>query len=115
MIPLAIASIAAAADLPTKRFVGFDGNLCGAGARALGVSIEAVASGRDAAVVCKGIVVVETGAGTNAVGGLVKSDSTGRAVAATAAATGAALPVEMIGYAMDASTGAGQFIRVLMC
>lgn len=35
--PILIDSVLAAADLQQKRFVGFDGNCCTAGAKALGV------------------------------------------------------------------------------
>ena len=35
--PLLIDSIKAATDIPKQRFVGFDGKLCTAGAKALGI------------------------------------------------------------------------------
>jgi hypothetical protein len=88
-----IISITAAAALVAKRFIGVDGNLCGAGLKATGVSELATAIGEPCPVRIGGIAVVEVGGAITVTANEVpvKSDSTGRAVAATAFA--AAAPV----------------------
>lgn len=85
--------VLAAAALVARRFIGVDGNLCGAGLRALGVSELATAIAEQCPVITDGIALVEAGGAivvsTNPIP--VKSDSTGRAVAAAVFA--AAAPV----------------------
>ena len=61
------AVIAAAADLTKARFVGFNGNVCAAGAKALGTAETDTGSGRQASVNVLGILHVESG-GAIAVG-----------------------------------------------
>ncbi len=171
-------SILAAAVIPQSRFIGFGGNLCGAGVKALGVSLRACDSGEQIPAATYGPVIVESG-GVFAAGDAITSDSQGRAVKATnfavastptvgvetaldidvtptvnvsipagetnvtstgaqpaltisasATATGTAmntvsasvanslsggvLPQAVNGYALDASTGSGQFVRVIL-
>jgi len=88
-----IISITAAAALVARRFIGADGNYCGADLKATGVSELATALGEQCPVRISGIAVVEVGGaitvGANEIP--VKSDSTGRAVVAPALA--AAAPV----------------------
>jgi hypothetical protein len=81
-------SILAAAAIVARRFIGVDGNLCGANAAAWGVSELATASGEQIPVITHGIALVESG-GVIVAGNLVVSDSTGRAVAATTFAAAA--------------------------
>lgn len=91
--PILTGSITAAAALVARRFIGSDGNLCGAGLKAEGVSELATALGEQCPLTELGIALVEVG-GAITVGVSpipVKSDSTGRAVVATALA--AAAPV----------------------
>ncbi len=77
-----VGSILAAAALATRRFIGFDGNLCGAAAKALGVSEVSTAIAEYCPVVETGEALVESG-GILAIGDPLVSDSTGRAVKAT--------------------------------
>jgi len=72
----------AAAAIPQSRFVGFDGNLCGAGAKALGASLRAVNSGEQIPVATYGPVVIESG-GQFSAGDPIMSDALGKAVKAT--------------------------------
>jgi hypothetical protein len=81
-------SILAAAAVVAKRFIGVDGNYCGANAAAWGVSELATAIGEQIPVITHGIALVESG-GIIAAGNKVISDSTGRAVAAAALAAAA--------------------------
>jgi len=134
--PILTTSITAGADIPKGRFIGFDGGLCGANAKALGVSEVDTKQGQQLPVIVYGIAIVETGGAVSA-GAAVTSDSSGRAVAAsnvsvtvtvpagetpvtsTAAQpdlqesiSGGVLPQAINGYALDSATQAGQFIRV---
>lgn len=150
-----IISIAAPAALLARRFIGFDGNLCAADAKALGVSELATATGEQCPVRISAIAVVESG-GELGIGDRVVSDSIGRAVAATAVAvaapvvddtkltidsgavavlssaangaiitaasgllaapvlSGSVLPQQINGTVLDAASGAGEFVRVLL-
>ncbi len=129
---LGTSSIQAAADLVKHRFIGFDGNLCGANAKARGVSAADTKIGQMCPINIAGEVLVESGGAITA-GAALASDASGKAVAATAfsvtvpagatAVTSAAaqpdlteaggyLPQALNGYAVDAATGAGEFIRV---
>ena len=77
--PLLIDSVLASADLEQHRFIGFDGNYCAAGAKALGVSDVAIEKGQYVPVAVLGILLVEA-AETIAVGDAVASDADGKAV-----------------------------------
>ena len=102
--PLLIDSVKVAADLEEKRFIGFDGNYCGAGEKALGVVDVSTEKDQYAPVVVFGILLVQA-AGTIAVGDSVASDSEGKAVVAEDSAISN-------GYALDAAV-AGQEIRII--
>jgi len=104
-IPVASASVTAAANLTKNRFIGFTGNHCAAGAKAIGTTTLDVDSGEQASVVFCGIVLVEAGAAV-AVGAEVTSDAQGRAVPVSANARN--------GWALDAATAAGEIIRVML-
>jgi hypothetical protein len=56
------ASIIAMVDLSARRFVGFDGNLCAAGTKALGVVEAGTEAGGVAPANVNGIILVEAGA-----------------------------------------------------
>lgn len=132
--PGVVESITAAAALAAMRFIGFDGNLCGADAKALGASELATNSGEQCPVIVSGIALVESG-GVITAGAALASDATGRAVAATALSAttpigatpvtstsatpamtiaGGYMPQALNGRALDAASGAGEFIRVLL-
>jgi hypothetical protein len=129
---LGASSIQAAADLVKHRFIGFDGNLCAANAKARGVSAADTKAGQMCPINIAGEVLVETGGAITA-GAAIASDATGKAVAATAFSVtvpagatavtstaaqpdlteaGGYLPQAVNGYAVDAAAGAGEFIRV---
>lgn len=130
--PILTDSITAAADIVKYRFVGFDGNLCAANAKAYGASEVDTKAGGQLSVTVAGIALVEA-AGVIAAGGAVASNATGQAVAATAfsvsvpagatavTSTGAqpdlveaggVLPQAINGYAIDAAAAPGDIIRV---
>jgi len=102
--PLLIDSIKAQADLPKQRFVGFDGNLCAAGAKAFGICDVETEKDQFAPIAVNGILLVESGSAI-AQGAKVTSDNQGRAIAITASE-------EVNGYALDAATAAGEIIRI---
>ena len=89
------------ADIPARRFVGFDGARATDGAKALGVLEAESESGTPAPINVLGVMLVETG-GAVALGAEVGSDAEGRAV------TGSGN-----GFAVDAAAGAGEIIRIL--
>lgn len=96
-------TVLAAEAIPKQRFVGFDGNLCGAGAKALGASEIDFGSGEYAGVIGTGSVIVEA-AEAIAVGGGVESDADGKAAALDTGTVN--------GYAMTAAAQAGDLIVV---
>ena len=102
--PILIDSVLAAADLHQKRFVGFDGNCCTAGAKALGVVDVTTEKGQYVPVAVLGTLLIEAG-GTIAVGDAIASDGEGRAVKVADSAIAN-------GYAKDAGTE-GQEIRIV--
>lgn len=102
--PIQIVSITAAANLTEpKRFIGLNGNYAGAGAFALGVLEAATDANQQAPVMTYGIAHVLSGAAV-AAGAGVESDAAGKAIEKN---TGV-----LLGYALDAATGANQEIRV---
>jgi len=102
--PLLIDSIKASVDLDNKRFIGFDGNYCAANAKAFGISDVETEAGQFIPVGVLGILLVKAG-GVITAGSKVASDINGYAVAYT---TG-----ESNGYSLDASSGAGDVIRLV--
>ena len=85
------------ADIPARRFVGFDGARATDGAKALGVLEAESESGTPAPINVLGVMLVAV-----ALGAEVGSDAEGRAV------TGSGN-----GFAVDAAAGAGEIIRIL--
>ncbi len=73
-------SITAAAALTAKRFIGFDGNHCGANAKARGVSMFGTDSGEECALIALGYAIVTAGGAIAAAGTKVASDANGKAV-----------------------------------
>lgn len=96
-------SILALVDLARLRFVGFDGGVCAAGAKALGPCEATTSAGEQAPVNAAGVLLVEVG-GPISKGAEVESDASGRAIAKTTGISN--------GWAMDAATVAGDVIRV---
>lgn len=97
--------ITAAAVIANARFVDHAGNPCAAGEKSLGVShAQGAAAIGDNCPLAKGIVVVESGAAVT-VGADVESDATGRAIPLDSGVSN--------GTALDAASGAGEFIRVM--
>ena len=96
-------SILAIGALSRFRFVGFDGGVCAAGAKALGPCEATSSAGEQAPVNMAGALLVEAG-GPITAGAEVESDATGRAIAKTTGVSN--------GWAMDAAAAAGDVIRV---
>jgi len=103
-LPLLIQGIKASSDLEQNRFVGFDGNYCGAGEKALGVVDVSTDKDQLCPYAAFGILLVIAG-DTVAVGDAVTSDENGKAVTATA-------NDKINGYSLDSGV-AGQEIRIL--
>jgi hypothetical protein len=97
-------SIMAVTDLAARRLVGFDGNVCASGAKALGVIDAETAADSMAPANVLGVILVEAGAALTA-GSEIQSDATGRAIVKS---TGAGN-----GFAWDAATAAGDMIRIV--
>jgi hypothetical protein len=133
-IPIGTTSIEAAEAVVAKRFIGFDGYYCGAGAKAAGASEMEAAIGEQIPVNFAGIVLVESG-GTFSIADAIVSDSTGRAVAATTFSAlfpsgstpvlsdaaqpdlnlaGGVLPQAINGHAMEAATASGQYVQIML-
>lgn len=96
-------SLVASSDIPKLRFVDYSGAKCPAKARAIGVAEESAAIGEVFAVNTLGVLIVESG-GAIAAGAGVESDADGRGVSATTGVVN--------GWALDAATAAGEFIRI---
>lgn len=102
--PLLMESILAQTDIEKQRFIGFDGNYCQAGQKALGVSDVETETGQYTPVAINGILLVKT-LGNIAVGARITSNAQGYAATAPGQA-------ETNGYALDAASGAGEVIRI---
>jgi len=97
-------SVLATSALTKLRFVGFTGATPAAGAAVIGVANADYASGEMAGVDSHGALVIESG-GAITLGAQVQTDASGRAITLDAGAAA--------GRALDAATGAGEFIRIL--
>lgn len=104
--PIFSPTVVATAALAANRFVTFAGALCGAGAKALGVTQYAAAVGDAVAANVLGTTKVEAG-GAVGLGVAVKSDAAGKAIAQ--GGTG-----EILGYAMEAASGDGKVFEILL-
>jgi len=105
-IPVLALTVAATGTIAASRFVTAAGAQAGADANALGVARTAAVSGDKISVDCLGTAVVEAGAAV-AAGASLKSDASGRGI--TWVTSGA-----KIGIALEAASGAGVFIEVLL-
>ncbi len=97
-------SILAAAALIRLRFVGLTGNVCAAGAKALGTTETSCNAGEQASVNTHGVLLVEAGAAI-AAGAEVESDANGKAITKAAGISN--------GFALDAAAAAGDVIRIV--
>lgn len=93
------------ADIPARRFVGFNGERAGAGEKALGVLEVEAEIGMPAPINVLGVMLVETG-GAIALGAEVTSNAEGRAVTI-------ADDEACNGFAVDEAAGAGELIRII--
>ena len=103
--PLLTLTDVAGATLSANRFITFDGTVPSSGAAAFGVVRSAASAGDSIAVDVAGTVVVETG-GVFSAGVELQCDSSGRVVTASGGT--------VLGVALQASTGSGQFVEVLL-
>jgi len=133
-IPLGTVSVTAAANISRHLFIGFDGNLCGANAKSLGVCAADSSAGEQMPVIISGVALVIAGAAVTQ-GAAVVSNASGKAVAASAfavavpagatpvtstgaqpdlAESGSILPQAINGYAMDTASAPDEVIRILL-
>ena len=132
--PVLITSIKAAANIVKNYLIGFDGNLCSANAKPLGVSNANANSGEQLPVTCKGIALVysyqaitqgaalicQTGgkvAPATNFNVVIPNGSTqvnSNAAQPTLTLSGSILPQTIVGYALDSASGADELIRVLL-
>lgn len=101
--PVLITSVLMPADISKNLFIGLDGALCGNGAKALGILNADSVSEEYGPVAVSGIALVWTG-GAVTQGSKVQSNAAGKAITYSSG--------ESNGYALDASTGADQLIRI---
>lgn len=99
-------TLAAAGTIAANRFITPAGAQAGADANTLGVCRQAAVAADKVTVDVLGTAIVEAGAAVSA-GASLKSDASGRAI--TWATSGA-----KVGIALEAATGAGQMIEVLL-
>jgi hypothetical protein len=129
-----VESITAAAAIAANLFVGFDGDVCGADKKALGVSKIKADLGEQVPVIATGIALILSG-GVIAVEDPLVSDAAGKVVKATDVSVtipvdttpvtsdgaqptlvvaGSVLPQVINGYALDAASGADELVRILL-
>lgn len=103
--PILITSIKAGDAITKNRFIDFNGQLCSEGLKPLGISNADTNLNNMLPVVVQGIALVTT------------LDAIGKGSAVQSADDGYAMPHSggiIAGYSLDASTSAGQLIRVLL-
>lgn len=119
-------------SLDKYKFIGFDGNLCAANAKALGILNDSALLGDQAPIAVSGIALVLSG-GVITPGSAVVSDAAGKAVVATSfsASTpagavavtssgaqpamtlaGSVLPQAINGYSLDSAAAPDVLIRI---
>ncbi len=97
-------SILAASALTARHFIGFDGNACAVGAKALGVAEVNTDTNDMAPANVLGVMLVEAGAAITA-GDEIQADATARAVTKTTGVSN--------GFAWDSAAAAGDLIRIV--
>ena len=123
--PILIDSIIAETDFEKQRLIGFDGNYCKKGAKALGVSDVEIEKGQYAPVAISGILLVVTGGKINK-GDIITSDDIGRAISASSGTINEvddgddstrlysfSSGDEINGYALDSASAEGEVIRIV--
>jgi hypothetical protein len=103
--PILITTVTAQADITKNLFIDFDGSLCSAAAKSLGVSNADTVTDDDLPVMTNGIALIYSGAALSA-GDPVEADANAKAVTVAAGETN--------GYALDDASGADELIRVLL-
>ena len=105
--PILITSIPAAVNLSNAKnlFIGFDGDVCGNGDKALGVLNAGTSQGEMAPVMTLGIALVLS-ADAISVGAKIQANGVGKAITFSSG--------EANGFALDAASGADELIRVLL-
>jgi len=103
--PILITSITAAVDLSSSKnlFINFAGNICGIGAKPLGVLNANTNIGEAAPVTCSGIALVYSNAAISQ-GDKIQSAANGKAQTFVVG--------EASGFALDSAGGADELIRV---
>lgn len=136
--PVHITSVTAGSNITKNLFVTFNGNVCPANVKALGVSNVDADAGEKLPVVTTGIALVYSGAAITLNGNgyrEIVSDANGKAVSAnslsvtipaggtpvtstsanpTLSISGGFIPTQQNGFALDAASGADELIRVLL-
>lgn len=102
--PIFVMSVTAAADLIQNRFIGLDGDVCGAGEKALGTADMDAAAGEQATANVLGCILVEAG-GAIAAQSEVESNANGQAITKSSGIGN--------GFALDAASAAGDVIRIV--
>lgn len=115
--PGVISNVTAAEDVTAKKFINFDGNLCGEGLKARGVSRFDADEDEEITLIQTGEAVVTSG-GAIPKGKPVASDSEGRAVLAdeiegTTNLTGEYF-MEINGYSLTETTSEDEEVLVLL-
>lgn len=105
MYPIATITRTAVSATDKHVFIGYDGDICGAGAKALGVNQASVDIGEAMPVTYLGVMPV-VAAGAIAVGAEVESDASGHALTLIAG--------ESNGRALTAASAAGDVILVVL-
>lgn len=105
--PILITSITATEDLSSAKnlAIAYNGAICVDGDLALGILAADTNNGEQAPVIVQGIALVKSG-GAISITNIVEADSEGRAILSS---TG-----RPFGRALDAASGAGEYIRVLL-
>lgn len=103
-LPILSDTVVATGTISQKHFVGFDGALCAAGAKAAGVAYFDAEAGDALTIDVLGFLLVKAGAAV-AIGAAIESDADGAAITHSAGA--------IVGYAKSAAAGAGDVIQIL--
>ena len=103
-IQLGKLTITAGEDLPANRFINFNGKLCQAGQKVLGVTTRSYKAGSLACIVTHGIVPVETNVAINIIGSEIQPAADGKA--------GNSITAFQNIFNLDNASGSGKFIRV---
>ncbi len=101
--PILITSLKAPAVITKNLFIGFDGNLCPSGAKALGVSNADTSIDEELPVMILGLALIYTGSAVPK-GSKVQADAFAKAIPVS---TG-----EINGYALDTAINANELIRI---